>query len=135
MQMTRTGHFQIQNPKSKIGRASQARNSEYRLVRDRLAVIRVLNAKALDPIYRLDRRDVLDCVCTADRFRARLGETEMQNFSFVDEVFDRTGEVFDGRARADAVLVEKIDAIRAGRLRDASATFLTVIELFYDTGR
>ena len=30
-----------------------------------------------------------------------------------DEIFDRTGDVFDGYLRVDAVLVEEIDAIRA----------------------
>ena len=29
-----------------------------------------------------------------------------------DEFFDRTGDVFDGYVRGDAVLVEEIDAIR-----------------------
>jgi hypothetical protein len=37
----------------------------------------------------------------------------VQNFSFVDEISDRTGDVFDGDNRVDAVPVEKIDAIRA----------------------
>lgn len=36
-----------------------------------------------------------------------------KTFQLVDEIFDRTGDVFDGDIRVDAMLVEKVDALRA----------------------
>jgi hypothetical protein len=40
----------------------------------------------------------------------------VQDLALGDQVFDRTGHVFDRHIRIDAVLVVKVDAVRAQAL-------------------
>jgi hypothetical protein len=40
-------------------------------------------------------------MCTANRGSARLGQTEVANFPFSDQVFHRTGDILDGHVRID----------------------------------
>src|SRR5258708_9187805 len=52
-----------------------------------------------------------DCLCT------RLGQTEVQHFSFCDQLFHRTGYVFNWHVRIDPVLVIQIDAVGSEALQ------------------
>ena len=47
----------------------------------------------------------------ADRFRAGLGQAEMQDLALRNEFLDRAGHVLDGDGRVDAVLVVQIDTV------------------------
>src|SRR5688572_26043219 len=48
----------------------------------------------------------------ADRFRARLRQSEVQDLALRDEFLDRAGHVLDGDGRVDAVLIVQIDTVR-----------------------
>src|SRR5688572_28855662 len=48
---------------------------------------------------------------TTDSLYARLGKSPMHNLSLIHQVFERSGDVFDGHLRIDAVLIEKIYAV------------------------
>ena len=68
-------------------------------------------------IFRLDRCNRLDGVRPADSLRTRLGQTEVQNLSFFDQLFDCTCHIFDWYIRIDPVLVVEIDAIGSEALQ------------------
>ena len=60
---------------------------------------------SLNCCHRLNRMRSADCFCT------RLRETEVQNFSLLDEIFDRTSHIFDWHFWIDPVLVIEINAV------------------------
>src|ERR1700678_2414568 len=62
-----------------------------------------------------------DCPCT------RLGQTEVQHFSFYDQLFHRAGYVFNWHVRIDPVLVVQIDAVGPEALQRSLNHFLDVL--------
>ena len=54
---------------------------------------------------RLNSMRAADCSCT------RLRETEVQNFSLLDEILDRASHIFDRHFWIDPVLVIEINAV------------------------
>ena len=47
----------------------------------------------------------------ADRLRARLGEAEVLDLAFLDQVLHRPRHVLDRHVRVDAVLIEEVDGV------------------------
>ena len=48
---------------------------------------------------------------TTDGVQPRFGQPEVPDLAFANQVFDRTGDVFDRHVGVDAVLVEEVDPI------------------------
>src|SRR5207344_747213 len=64
-------------------------------------------------VLALHRGDGLHGVGAADGLGGRFGQAEVGDLAGVDELFHRAGDVFDGDARVDAVLVVEVDAVGA----------------------
>jgi hypothetical protein len=62
-------------------------------------------------VLALERCDRLNGVSAADRVHAGLGESEVPDLPFLDQVLHRARDVFDGHVRIDAVLVEQVDRL------------------------
>ena len=62
-------------------------------------------------IFGLNGRNRLNRMSLADRARTRLGETEVQDFTFLDEVLDCTGDILDRHVRIDPMLIVEINMI------------------------
>ncbi len=62
-------------------------------------------------IFALQRRDRLNRVRAADGLRAGLGQAEMPDLAFADQILHRARHVLDRHVRVDAVLVEQIDDV------------------------
>jgi hypothetical protein len=62
-------------------------------------------------VFGLDCRNRLHGVSPADRFCTRLRQAEVQNFTLLDEIFDRTSHLFDRHFRIYPVLVVEINAV------------------------
>ena len=74
--------------------------------------------RALDEgVFGLDGGDWLYGMGATDIRDARLRQTEMQHLALLNEVFDRTGDVFHRHLRVDAVLVEQINVVGAQALQ------------------
>ena len=72
-------------------------------------------------------------MCAANGFRARLGKTEVQNLSCLDQILDRAGHVLDRHVRVDAVLVVEIDAVGPEALERSLDDFLDVLGMAVET--
>src|SRR6266568_135884 len=66
-------------------------------------------------------------MCSADCPCTRLRETELQNLSLFEEVFNRTCHVFDWHFRINAVLVIEINAISSKALERGLNHLLDVL--------
>ena len=62
-------------------------------------------------VFALHGGDRLHRVCTTDRARARLGQTEVLHLACGNQVADSSRHIFDGHVWIDAVLVEQIDRV------------------------
>ena len=62
-------------------------------------------------VFALHGADGLDGMGPPDGGRAGLGETEVQDLAFPDEVFHRSGHVFHGDLGVHAMLVQQIDVV------------------------
>ncbi len=62
-------------------------------------------------VFSLNCSHSLNPMRAADCFCTRLRETEVQNFSFIDEIFDRTRHIFDWHVWIYSVLVIEINAV------------------------
>ena len=60
----------------------------------------------------------------ANRLHAGLGQAEVLDLAFLNQVLHRSGDVFDRDVGIDAVLIEEVDASILSRFSDASATSL-----------
>ena len=63
-------------------------------------------------VFALQRRHGLDRVRAADRLHAGLGQAEVLDLAFANQVLDGSGDVLDRHVGIDAVLVEQIDTVR-----------------------
>ena len=78
----------------------------------------VVLGRALDErVLGLDGSDRLHGMGATDIRDARLRQTEMQHLALLNEVFDRSGDVFHRHLRVNAVLVEQIDVVGAQALQ------------------
>lgn len=50
-------------------------------------------------------------VRAANRLDARFGKTEVPNLTFDNQIFDGSGDVFNGYVRIDAMLVKEIPPV------------------------
>jgi hypothetical protein len=55
----------------------------------------------------------MDCVGSADRVGSGLGQTDVANFAFRDQLSENADRLFDGGVRIDAVLVVQVDVVGA----------------------
>ena len=67
----------------------------------------------------MERGHRLDGVGSADGFHARFGKAEVLHFAFLDQVFHRAGDVFDGHVRVDSMLIQQIDDVDSEALERA----------------
>src|SRR5207302_1000243 len=66
--------------------------------------------------------------------RAGFRESEVLDLALLDQIFDRSGDVFDRHVRVDAMLVEQIDAVGAKPLERSFGYFLDVFWATVDAG-
>jgi hypothetical protein len=57
-------------------------------------------------ILTLESGDRLDRVCATDGLHSRFGKAEVLDLALPNQVLHRSGDVFDGHARVDAMLIE-----------------------------
>ena len=62
-------------------------------------------------IFALERGERLDCVRATDRLHTCFGEAEVFDLACLDQIFHRSGDVFDGHVGVDAMLIEQVDDI------------------------
>ena len=70
-------------------------------------------------IFALQGGNGLHGVGAADRLDAGLGQAEMLDLAFRDQLLDRAGHVLDRHVRVDPVLVEQVDRLDAEPLQRA----------------
>jgi hypothetical protein len=73
--------------------------------------------------------DGLDGVGAADGLGAGFGEAEVPDLAGGDEVFDGSGDVFDGDVGVDAVLVEEVDGVDVEALERGVGDLADVVGL------
>ena len=71
----------------------------------------VFGAALHQGIFCLHGRDRLNGMSLADCAGARLRESEMQHFAFLDEFLNRASNVLDRHVRIDTMLVEEVNAV------------------------
>src|SRR5271165_486961 len=68
-------------------------------------------------IFALDGGNRLNGMCAPQCLRSRFGKTEILDLSFLNQVLDRSGDVFDWHVRVNTVLIEQIDAVHPEALK------------------
>ena len=86
-----------------------------------------LRAPRPQRILALDRGDRLDRMGPADGLRPRLGEAEVFDLAFLNELLHGSRHVLDGHVRIDAVLVEQVDGLDLEPLERALGGLLDVL--------
>jgi hypothetical protein len=65
----------------------------------------------------LQCRERMHSVGAADRGGAGLGQADVADFAYCDEISKRAESVLDGRVRVDAVLVVEVDVVSGEKHR------------------
>ena len=78
-------------------------------------------------VFALESSDRLDGVCATDGLHACFGKAEVLDLAFLNQVLHRSGYVFDGHVRVNAMLIEQVDDIHLEPLERALDGLLDVL--------
>src|SRR5205823_969335 len=78
-------------------------------------------------VFALDRSDRLNCVCATDRLHSWLRKAEVLDFTFLNQILHRSGDLFDRHAGINTVLIEQIDNIGPESLERSFSNFFDVL--------
>ena len=90
----------------------------------------ITSASGFSPPQRvlaLEGGDRLDGVGPTDRLHARLGEAEVLDLAFLNQLLHRPRHVLDGHVRVDAMLIEQVDGLDLEPLERALDDLLDVL--------